>query len=182
FAAKATKFRGRNFTFATEFFFHLRFDGETVAIPARNVRGVMARHGFSFDDEVFEDFVKASSEMNCACGIRRAVVENEEGLSLARCENSFVKISILPGGELLWLVLRQARFHRKVGFGEIEGLFQFEWFSHISSERESPLYGCFPGCRWRETSESGVTTYVTIDGRVVSAVEAMQPIPTPRTS
>ena len=57
FAAEAAKFCRRNFAFSPEFFFDLGFDGEAVAVPTRDVRGVMARHGFRFDDEVFEDFV-----------------------------------------------------------------------------------------------------------------------------
>ena len=59
FAAEAAKFGGRNFAFATEFFFDLGFDGEAVAIPAGDVRSVMAGHGLGFDDEVFENFVEA---------------------------------------------------------------------------------------------------------------------------
>ena len=50
-------------------------------------------------------------------------MQNEERFSLARGENGFVEIRILPGGELFWLVLRQTGFHGKVGFGEIESLF-----------------------------------------------------------
>ena len=61
FAAESTEFGGRNFAFATEFFFDLRFDGKAVAIPAGNVRGVMAGHGLGFDDEVFENFVEAGA-------------------------------------------------------------------------------------------------------------------------
>src|SRR6267154_1285718 len=61
FAAEASKFGGRNFAFATEFFFDLRFDRPTVAIPAGDVRGVMAGHGLGFDDEVFENFVEAGA-------------------------------------------------------------------------------------------------------------------------
>src|SRR5579859_5923048 len=177
FPAEAAEFRGRNFPFAAEFFFNLRFDGQTVAIPSGHIRCVMPGHRFCFDDEVFEDFIETGAEMDRARGIRRAIVKNEERLSLSCGENSFVKIGVLPGSELFGLVLRQAGFHRKVGFGEIESLFQFEWFSHISSERESPFYGTvvfpvtFSLYTGRETSESSVTTYVTIEERVVSAVE-----------
>src|SRR5262249_5016298 len=144
FTTEAAKFCRWNFAFAAEFLFDLGFDGKAVAIPARDVRCVMARHGFRFDDQIFEDFVEASAQMDGACGIRRAIMQNEKRLSFTGGENSFVKIRVLPCSELLRLVLRQARLHGKVGFGEIEGLFQFEWVSHISSERESPFYGYFP--------------------------------------
>ena len=72
-------------------------------------------------------------------GIRRAVVKNEKGVALACGENGFVKIRVLPGCELFWLVLRQAGFHGKVGFGEIEGLFEFKWFGHIRA-KANPLF------------------------------------------
>ena len=139
FAAEAAKLSGRNFAFAAKFLLDLRFDGQTVAIPAWYVRGVMARHGLCFHDEVFENFVQARAEMDGAGGIRRAIVKYKKRFAFTRSENGFVEICVLPSSELLWLVLRQAGFHGKVSFGEIEGLFQFEWFGHVSSERKSPF-------------------------------------------
>ena len=144
FAAEATKFRRRNFAFAAEFFFDLSFDGEAVAIPAGDVRGVMARHGFRFDDKVLKDFVQTCAEMDGTGGIRGTIVENEKRLSLTCGENGFVKIRVLPSGELFWLVLRQTGFHGKVGFGEVEGLFQFEWFSHIRASANPLCTVVFP--------------------------------------
>src|SRR2546430_11611972 len=97
FATETAEFGGRNFAFATELFFDLRFDGKAVAIPAGDVRGVMAGHGLGFDDEVFENFVEASAQMDGARGIRRAIVKNEQGFALASGEDGFVKIRFLPG-------------------------------------------------------------------------------------
>ena len=77
--------------------------------------------------------------MNGTGGIGRAIVENEKRLAPARGENRFVKIRVLPGSELFGLVLRQAGFHGKVSFGEIEGLFEFKWFGHIGA-RANPLF------------------------------------------
>src|SRR5579871_6109997 len=138
FATEAAKFSRGNFAFAAEFFFDLRFDGEAVAIPAGHVRGGMACHGFRFDDQVFENFVEPSTEMNGSRGIGRAIVQDEERFSLARSENSVIEICVLPGSELFWFVLRQAGFHGKVSLGEIESLFKFQWFSHVSA-RANPL-------------------------------------------
>src|SRR5262249_40998557 len=101
-----------------------------MAIPSRDVRGVMARHGFRLDNKVLKNFIEARAEMDGACRIRRAIVKNEKWFALARGENGFVKIRVLPCGELFRLVLRQAGFHRKVSFRQIESLLQFEWFSH----------------------------------------------------
>jgi len=77
--------------------------------------------------------------MDGARGIRRAIVEDEQGFALARGEDGFVKIRVLPGSKLFGLVLRQTGFHGKVGFGEIEGLFEFKWFGHIGA-RANPLF------------------------------------------
>ncbi len=77
--------------------------------------------------------------MDGARGIRRAIVEDEQGFALASGEDGFVKIRVLPGSELFGLVLRQTGFHGKVGFGEIEGLFEFKWFGHIGA-RANPLF------------------------------------------
>ena len=77
--------------------------------------------------------------MDGARGIRRAIVKNEKRFVLASGEDGFVKIRVLPGSELFWLVLRQTGFHGKVGFGEIEGLFEFKWFGHIGA-RANPLF------------------------------------------
>src|SRR5260221_13258464 len=144
FAAEPAEFGGRNLAFATEFFFDLSFDRETVAIPAGDVRGVMARHRLGFYDKILEDFVEACAEVDRARGIRGTVVENEKGLALACGKNGFVKIPVLPGGELFWLVLRQTGFHGKVGFGQIEGLFEFEWFGHIGARANLLFTFVFP--------------------------------------
>ncbi len=77
--------------------------------------------------------------MDGARGIRRAIVEDEQGFALASGEDGFVKIRVLPGSELFGLVLRQTGFHGKVGFGEIEGLLEFKWFGHIGA-RANPLF------------------------------------------
>ena len=119
FAAEAAKFRRWNLSFAAKLFFDLRFDGETMAIPPRHVRGVMARHGFRFDDEVFQDFIETGTEMDGARRIRRAIVQNKKWFALSSCKNGIVKIRFLPGIELFWLILRETGFHRKVSFGEI---------------------------------------------------------------
>ena len=119
FAAEAAKFRRWNLSFAAKLFFDLRFDGETMAIPPRHVRGVMARHGFRFDDEVFQDFIETGTEMDGARRIRRAIMQDKERFTLPSYKNGVVKIRFLPSGELLWLILRETGFHRKVSFGEI---------------------------------------------------------------
>jgi len=81
FSTEAAKFCRRNFAFAAEFFFDL-VQWEAVAIPAGDVRGVMARHRFCFDDKVFEDLVQASAKMDGASGIGRPSCRTKSGLPL----------------------------------------------------------------------------------------------------
>ena len=122
-----------------------------MAIPSGHVRGVMAGHGFRFDDEVFQDFVETRAKVDGAGGIGRAIMQDKKRFTLACRENGFIKIGILPGDELFWLVLRQAGFHGKVSYGEIESLFEFEWFSHVLERANPLLHSCFPERRRRET-------------------------------
>jgi len=109
-------------------------------------------------------------------GIGRAIVQDEERFALAGTENGFVEVrsckrrAVLARSGADWL-------HGKVSFRQVEGFFQFEWFSHIGASAPNPLctYGCFPVIIFpvnrRETSESVVTTYVTITSKC-AAVEA----------
>jgi len=73
-AAQLAEFRRRYFPFAAQFFFHLRLNRQAMAIPARHVRRVVPRHALGLDDQVFQDFVEAGTEMNFARRIRGAVV------------------------------------------------------------------------------------------------------------
>ena len=57
----------------------LEFDGQAVAIPARDVRGAEAAQGFVFDDDVLEDFVQRGADVDVAVGEGRAVVQDEFG-------------------------------------------------------------------------------------------------------
>src|SRR5580693_575549 len=76
----------------------------------------------------------------------------------------------LPSGQLLRLVLRKAGFHGKLSFRKIERFLQFEWLGHGSIG--SILFFCpsVPSSMSRgETSEGSVITYVTLNGKQVSA-------------
>jgi hypothetical protein len=83
-AAGAANLDGRHLGLAgTQVLIHLDFDGQPVAIPPRHVRGVEARHGLRFDDEILEDLVEGGSQVNAAVGVRRPVVEDENGAARA---------------------------------------------------------------------------------------------------
>src|SRR5882762_3934523 len=131
FAAHATEFSGRNASlFSAQFFFHLRLNGQSVAIPSRNVRRAKARHGLRLYDHIFQNLVQRGPEMNRACGIRRPVMQDVRRRSGARFLDAMIKFLLLPIGELLRLVLRQARLHRECCTREIQRAFQVDNFGH----------------------------------------------------
>ena len=129
-AAQLSKLRRRHLPFSAQLLFHLRFDRQAVAVPSGHVWCVMPRHALGFDDQILEDFVQPSAEMNFTRGIRRPVMQNKEWLALPHLQNALVDVSSMPGFELFWLVLWQAGLHRKIRFWQIQGLLQFEWFGH----------------------------------------------------
>ena len=47
-----------------------------MAVPAWDVGGVEARHGFGLDDEVLDAFVEGVAEVDGPVGVGRAVVED----------------------------------------------------------------------------------------------------------
>ncbi|MGA2430772.1 MAG: hypothetical protein ABSH13_19910, partial [Candidatus Acidiferrum sp.] len=61
-------------------------------------------------------------------------MQHEQGLPLTRLQNAFIKVRILPGRKLLWLILRKAGLHGKLSFGKIERFLYFEWLGHGSME------------------------------------------------
>ncbi len=57
-------------------------------------------------------------------------MQDKQRLALADFQNALVEIGLLPGGELLRLVLRQASLHGKVRLRQIQRLFEFERLGH----------------------------------------------------
>src|ERR1051326_301919 len=88
-AAKLAKFGGGNFPFAAKFFFYLSFDRQPVAVPARNVRSVVARHALGLDDQVLQDFVQAGAKMNRAGRVRWTVIDRKS----TRLNSSHIPLS-----------------------------------------------------------------------------------------
>ncbi len=88
--AQLAEFRRSNFTFAAKFFFDLCFDGKTVAIPPGNIRGIVAGHALGLDDQIFQNFIQAGAQVDGACGIGRAIVQNKQRLSGAGMQNFLI--------------------------------------------------------------------------------------------
>ena len=63
----------------------LEFDGQTVAIPTGDVRGVETAQGFVFDDDVLENFIQGGADVDVAIGKGGAVMEDKLGGGGALC-------------------------------------------------------------------------------------------------
>ena len=93
----------------------LPLDRQAVAVPARNVVGVLAQHLPGPVDEILEDLVEAGADVDVAVGVGRPVVQDEFLPARARPAQLAVKILLLPALLDLRLLLRQAGAHGKVG-------------------------------------------------------------------
>ena len=113
--------------FAAELLIDFDLDGEAVAVPAGDVGGVEAGHGFGLDDEVFDAFVQGVAEVNGSVGVGRAVVEDVFRGSGAGGADLVVQVLLLPRGEALGLVVRQVGLHREGRLGQVERGFQRLW-------------------------------------------------------
>jgi len=100
---------------------HLVLDGQTVAVPARHVDAVVARHILRLDDEVLDDLVEGRPEMDVAVGIRGAVVQDVGGTPPGDLPDLLVDTDLLPPPERLGLLSGEARLHGEIGLGQIEG-------------------------------------------------------------
>src|SRR5467141_607889 len=106
--AELAKLSGGNFPFSAELFFNLCFNRQAVAVPARYVRRVMSCHAPGPDNQIFEDFVEAGTQVDFSGGVGWAVMQDKERLAFASFEDALVDVCAVPGLELLGLVLGQA--------------------------------------------------------------------------
>ncbi len=124
-AAIAAQFVGRDFVFRSSlgaiFLLDLPFDRKTVAIPAGNIRRILAQHVLRADDEIFQDVVEAGAGMDVSIGVDRAIVQHKQFAAFRGFALLAVKIHRGPAGEPFGLGFGQARFHRKVGRGQEQG-------------------------------------------------------------
>ena len=100
----------------------LVLDGLAVAVPAGDVRRLVALHGPVAVDDVLGDLVLGVAQVDGAVGVRGAVMEDELLVPLVLLEHELVDARVLPRREPLGLVLRQARSHRELGLGQVRGL------------------------------------------------------------
>jgi hypothetical protein len=115
-------------------------DGQAVAVPAGDVRGVMAEHGAGFDDEVLEDLVEGRAEVDVAVGVGRPVVEDEGRAARggALLEDPLIEAVGLPRPDGLGLPLGQVGLHGEVRAGQVERALHIRLVGHRGLQ--SPEY------------------------------------------
>ena len=106
---------------AVVLFFDLPFDRQAMAVPARNIDAVLARHALTSGDKVLENFVQRMADMNVAVGVRRTIVQREFGPADRRRAHFFVEADHRPAPQEFRFAFWQAGAHRKARFRQIEG-------------------------------------------------------------
>ncbi len=119
---------------AAQLLVNLDLDGQAVAVKSRNIRSIKSRHVLGFDDEILQALVQRRTQMDRSAGVRWPVVQGIDRSSCPRLSNALVNPHLLPLGQNPGLVLRQVRFHGKVGFGQIDGGFELERHRLIFSQ------------------------------------------------
>ena len=99
------------------------FNRHAVAIPARHIDRIEARHLLRFDNNVFQHLVDRMTDMNGRVGVGRAIVQNKFRLALARGTNFFVKFFILPLLDPSRLTFGELAAHGERRVGQIQGRF-----------------------------------------------------------
>ena len=122
--------------FLAQFLIDFQLDRQAMAIPAGDVRRIIALHALTFDDDIFEDLVQRMTNVNVAIGIGGAVVQSEVGLLLVRLAKFAVEFQFGPALHDFRFALWQVATHREIGCRKIKRLFVV----HIQPRR--PPFRC----------------------------------------
>src|ERR1700683_2660844 len=128
--AHGAKFRGADGTFAAQLFFHLRLDGQAVAIPAGNVRSAKTSHGLRLNHHIFQNLVLAGPDMDRTRGIWRTVMQHIRRRARAGLLNLPVNAFLFPALELRGFGLRQICLHGEIRARQIERALYVSGFRH----------------------------------------------------
>ena len=110
FAALGAEFSGGEFlTWLTVLLLDFQLDRQTVAVPARNVRRVIARQSFGLNDNVFQNLVNRVTNMNAAIRIRRAIMQKPRKIPQRMCvgcrekrdKKDLLRVVRTPEGQLV---------------------------------------------------------------------------------
>ena len=99
----------------------LPFDRQAVAVPARNVVGVLADHLLLAVDHVLQDLVEGVADMDVGVGVGRAVMQDELRPPLGLAPQFLEQLHVRPALQDLRLALRQVAAHREIGLGQENG-------------------------------------------------------------
>ncbi|MNS92828.1 hypothetical protein D3C72_1269740 [compost metagenome] len=116
-------------------FLDLPFDRQAVAIPARNVIGVVAAHLERAGDDVLQDLVQCMADVDVAVGIGRAVMQHEFLAAGGGGAQALVEAHLLPALHRFRFLLRQASAHRKIRLRQIEGGGVVQFFCGVAHNR-----------------------------------------------
>ncbi len=93
----------------------LQLDRQAVAVPAGDVRRVVAVHRARLHDEVFQDLVDRVADVNLAVRVRRAVVQHEARPAARDLAQLLIKAAVFPVLQHGGLAVGEVRLHREVG-------------------------------------------------------------------
>ncbi len=101
---------------------YLVLDRQTMTVPARHVRRIIAHEAAGLDDHVLENLVDRVTNVNAAVGVRRAIMKDELFPPFTLLAQVAVDVEILPALEHFRLALGQVAAHGEGGFRQIQGV------------------------------------------------------------
>ena len=112
----------------------LNFDRHAVAVPARNVRHVVAFDQLRLVDDVLQDLVHRVAKVNVPVRIRGAAMQQEARLAVVLFEHFVIQIHVVPAAEHIGLTLGEAAAHRERRVWKVERILLgvFSCFGHIA--------------------------------------------------
>ena len=105
--------------FGADLLFDLVLDRLAVAVPPRDVGGVVAALGMDLVDYVLQGLVERMADVDRAVGVGRTVVQDEGGVVPVLVEHLMVNVDFVPPLKAFRLVLREIGAHREVGLREV---------------------------------------------------------------
>ena len=100
----------------------LMFDGQTMTIPARHIRRIVAVERARFDDNVLQRLVDCMTQVDRAVCVRRTIRKNKRRSPARDCAQLRVDLTLFPPLQHLGLATREIRLHGEVGLRQIDGL------------------------------------------------------------
>ena len=100
----------------------LTLNRQAVRIPARNIRCLVTGHILIADDKVLEDLIEGVTQMQITVCIRRAIMQNKQGLALVFLHQCIINMILFPLRQKLRLALGKTRAHREISLGKMDCL------------------------------------------------------------